>query len=190
MISASQIPDEVVEAAITQEQLKEILHYDFNTGVFSWRVATRNGQVPAGSVAGTTKTNGYVRIEINGRTYAAHRLAWLYMTGSWPPKIIDHIDNVRGNNRFANLRLASPSSNMWNRRKSKSNTSGIKGVTWSKKSQRWQAAIRVNYKSIHLGLFEAKEDALEAVKTARIKYHGAFANDDLLPLPQEASDDA
>ena len=188
-IIAAQIPPEVVEAdVLTLDQLRELLDYDPESGVFRWRVARRNGSVPAGTIAGTLKVTGYIRIEINRQFYPAHRLAWFYVNGEWPSSYIDHIDNCRSNNRFSNLRLATNSQNLCNARMPRTNTSGYKGVTWSKKSQRWQAHIKVRSKSLHLGLFDAKEDAHAAVQSARIKYHGAFANDGF-PLPTEARDD-
>lgn len=174
----------MIRKKLSHERLKSLLHYDPETGVFTWAVARKNGQLRAGTVAGSIKENGYVRLEVDQRTYFAHRLAWFYMTGSEPETFIDHIDNCRSNNAFSNLRLASKSENRWNETLRSTNTSGYKGVTWSKKSQKWQASIRVKGKSLHVGLFERAEDAFAAAQEARKLHHGEFANSGL-PLPQK-----
>ena len=171
---------------ITQEQLKEMIHYDPDTGIFTWVKPLPSCNIRPGTVAGSLRHTGYVRLEINGRTYTAHRLAWLYVTGEWPSNIIDHIDNCRNNNRFANLRLADPHKNSCNRRTNSNNTSGYKGVSWSAKCQKWQAGIKVNGKKQHLGMFDTKQDAHAALVAVRVRLHGEFANHG---TPMEPSND-
>ena len=91
--------------------------------------------------------------------------------------MIDHVNGDPSDNRLCNLREATKSQNMMNIGKIKSNTSGVRGVGWSKASQKWRAYIRVNKKDIHLGLFESIEDAKKARVEAAIKYHGEFFHD-------------
>lgn len=104
------------EKQLTVVQLKELLHYNPETGVFTW--ARSVGQrARIGRVAGSKVPSGYIKISVSKRVYSAHRLAWLYMTGSWPENEIDHVDNNPSNNAFSNLRAATKSQNAQNRGK-------------------------------------------------------------------------
>lgn len=136
-----------------------------------------------GHIAGClSKKSGYILIRLEGRLYRAHRLAWLYMTGEWPSEMIDHKDGDRANNRFINLRDARGGQNHHNGRMRKTNSSGYKGVSWSKGAEKWSAQIKVNWVKIHLGLFEDPYEAHKAYVSAAAKYHGEFANDGYGPL--------
>lgn len=143
---------------ITQDYLKSILIYDMETGIFT-RAISRNSKHKAGDVAGKVETTGYVRIKIDGKLYAAHRLAWLFVTGKFPNNQIDHINGNRKDNRFNNLREATNQQNAFNKVVPKNNTSGLKGVSWHKLTGKWQACYRVNNQRKHIGIFERKEDA-------------------------------
>ena len=87
---------------LTAERLRERLHYDAETGVFTRRVGSSNAR--SGDVAGSVHSTGYVRIGIDGWKYTAHHLAWLYVHGVWPSDQIEHISRKRSDNRIANLR--------------------------------------------------------------------------------------
>src|ERR1700749_4202141 len=147
---------------ITQEYLKSRLHYDPNTGIFTWllhegsysNVGVRNARF-AGRAAGHVNKNGYVVIAIDRVGYKAHRLAWLYMTGEYPSRKLDtdHKDGNRANNAWNNLPLGTRAENQWNRSKQVNNKTGRKGVCWHEASQYWVAQIKVNKKAIHLGCF-------------------------------------
>ena len=156
---------------LTQERLKELLDYDPETGVFTWKSIVFGSHMKVGSVAGSMYSNGYLRIKINGKDYRAHRLAWLYMYGCWPTNQIDHINRVRDDNRIANLREATNKENQWNRGKQKSSTSGFTGVSWHKKSGKWQSRIAVNKKVIQLGVFNTPEEAHAAYVRAKAEHH-------------------
>ena len=161
---------------LTQKQLKRILKYNRNTGEFIKRFSS--GSTKKGSAAGTVQASGYVQIEINGKGYKAHRLAWLYVTGEFPSDQIDHINHVRSDNRFINLRECSNIENSKNAKMPKNNTSGFVGVNFSKTARRWHVRIGVNGDRVHIGYFESKEDAILARKKANLKYgyhenHGA-----------------
>lgn len=170
---------------LTAAYVRSILHYDPETGVFTWRrrplehfetkrsCGTWNGRY-AGNVAGRINI-GYVDIHISNTMYLAHRLAWLYMTGSWPKECIDHINMNRSDNRFCNLREATHSENKFNRPKQSKNTSGHKGVTLHKPNSKWVAKICANGKHRNLGYFDTREDAAAAYAKAARELHGEFA---------------
>lgn len=164
---------------IEAKYLKEVLEYNQDTGIFTWkknelqdkRITGRFGGKIAGNVHQKT---GYLRININKRSYLSHRLAWLYVTGKWPREHIDHIDGNKLNNKFVNLREANSSQNAQNTNICSANTSGFRGVNFHKYVQRWRAAIYVNKKRIELGHFDTKEEAAYFYNYAAEYYHGAF----------------
>lgn len=159
---------------LTQERLKELLHYDPETGLFTWLEA-RGKYVKAGHVAGHTDDYGYIRIGVEGRHQRAHRLAWLYMTGEWPALEIDHIDRDKTNNRWSNLREADRATNTYNVAKKKHNTSGFSGV--SRSGGRWTANVRIRGRVVHLGCFDEKTEAAAAVQGAARAREAVFPQD-------------
>ncbi len=132
---------------LTQERLKELLRYDPATGL--WTHA--NGDA-AGWINSKT---GYIRLQVDGRKYYAHRLAWLWMTGKWPAVLIDHKDQNPSNNRWDNLRPADKSKNGANRGAPKQNKSGWKGVSFCRATGRWRADITIRGKCKNLGRFDS-----------------------------------
>ena len=152
---------------LTQERLKELLHYNPETGVFTCLV--RRARLDVGSVVGSRHNRGYVQLQLDGKKYLAHRLAWLYTHGQWPQLEIDHIDRNRANNRIANLRDVSSTTNNFNTCTPRNNTSGVKGVRWFAPARRWQARIGLNGREICLGYFRHFEDAAAARRTAEQK---------------------
>lgn len=158
---------------LTQGMLKELLDYDEESGIFTWKFSRRG--VKKGTVAGTLK-DGYININIFGRFYRAHRLVWLYFYGKFPVSYIDHIDGIRSNNRLNNLREATTSENNYNQRMSRANTSGVKGVSWYKRDNNWEARIGVKGKYLFLGRFSTIEEAEQAIKIKREELHKEFAN--------------
>jgi hypothetical protein len=160
---------------LTQTKLRQLFVHDESSGVFVRR--RKAGPMPAGTVAGTVNSYGYVWIRINGKSYAAHRLAWLYhygvMLGS--DVHVDHINGKRIDNRIDNLRLATRSQNNANARKSVRNTSGAKGVSWSKRDQKWIAQIRRGGGNRFIGSFDCIAAASLAYQVEADKVHGEFA---------------
>ena len=157
---------------LTAERLRDLLHYDPETGVFTWRIGASK-RVRAGDIAGFVNGTGYWLIGVDGRKYRAHRLAWLWVYGAWPSKDLDHIDGCRNNNRIFNLREATISENRQNQREARSNnkSSGFLGVTHHKQSNAWMARIVINGKTIHLGLFKEPEITHAAYVSAKRKHH-------------------
>lgn len=159
---------------ITHERLLEVMRYDPATGAFVWKVRAANC-VRVNRPAGGIHPLGYRVISIEGKKYYAHRLAWFYVHGVWPPAEVDHVNEDRVDNRLSNLRLATHSENNRHRGKTKRNTSGYKGVALNKRYGLWVARIRNDSRDCFLGYFDSPEKAHEAYCAAAIKYHGEFA---------------
>lgn len=157
--------------SLTIERLKEVLHYDQVTGVFTW-LKTISSRAVKGRVAGTFDKKGYRLINIDGKSYKAHRLAWLFVNGEWPPDLIDHINGNKPDNKIANLRLANVSQNGQNKVTIlPGNKSGYLGVFWNKQQCKWQAQIKINGKAKHLGLFDDPEIGHQAYIAAKKELH-------------------
>lgn len=153
---------------ITQEKLKKIYDYNEHTGIFTRRISSGGRKV--GEVAGSIKTekNGYQRviISINGKMHKAHRLAWLYMYGEFPTGIISHKDGNAVNNAINNLMDTTKKVNAINVLRRKTNTSGVTGVMWSKKYNKWQVEIQRHGINKYLGRYANKDEAIRIRKQA------------------------
>ncbi len=161
---------------LTQSYLKQVLDYEPSTGIWVWK--HNSGSATIGKLAGCYNPKGYLVIRIGSFGYEAQLLAWLYMTGVLPTYglHVDHIDTNPANNRWGNLRLATHAQQQWNTGLSSRNTSGVKGVTWSRQMGKWLARVQVNNKRINLGYYETVEQARIATTLARETYHGQYAN--------------
>lgn len=162
-----------MKTELTQERLKELLHYDPETGHFTWRVSS--GRVAAGAVAGSFDGCGYRVISVERKLHRAHRLAFLYMTGSFPPDCVDHVNRDRANNQWANLRPATRRENQGNTGLQSNNTSGYRGVSWHKKAGKWRAEGACGGHVKYLGLFASLEEAASAAQAWREDYFGEYA---------------
>lgn len=154
---------------LTLERLKVLLTYKHDTGLFFWN-SGRRGNARAGSVAGSS-SQGYIHISIDGRSYSAHRLAWLWVYGAWPAGEVDHRDQDRSNNAIDNLRVTSRSENQQNSGWRTDNTSGYRGVCWFKRDECWKAQIKIKGKVHHLGYHTSAEAAHAAYKRAAAIIH-------------------
>lgn len=121
-------------------------------------------------------SQGYKTLCVCGVQYLSHRLAFFIING-YLPKNVDHINGVKNDNRPLNLREATKAQNGWNMKKSTSNSSGVKGVYWSRNAKKWAAEIYVNGKHVWLGLHLTLSDAAKAVSMAREEYHGEYRKD-------------
>lgn len=144
---------------LTQERLKELLHYDPLTGVFTWKGSSRRGW--NGRIAGSIDHKGYIVINL-GQVYKAHRLAWLYTYGVWPSSQLDHQDRVKSNNRLGNLVEATGQENCLNKGLLITSTSGFTGVTRNTRDTKWIARFSTKEKRHFLGEFTNIEDAVSA----------------------------
>jgi hypothetical protein len=161
----------MTEDMLTQDILKSLLNYEPKTGVFTYKDKKRFGLV-----AGNISKAGYVQIWINGKTRLAHRLAWLYMVGEWPKKQIDHINVIKTDNSFCNLREADNAENNRNTKTRVNNTSGYKGVVYDKSGSCWRAKTKFNNKDISLGSFKTPQEAANAYNDYAKKTYGNFCN--------------
>jgi len=156
---------------LTQAELKRQLHYDPDTGIFTW-IARKYGKNRIGTEAGTRNKLGYVYIWVNNQHHCAHRLAWIYMHGQCDSQMqIDHINQVKHDNRISNLRLVTNQQNLFNTSKKQNNKSGWLGVHYSLSKRKYVAAIKVNYKRIYLGSFDTAEKAGQAYLSAKSELH-------------------
>lgn len=161
---------------LTIDELRQLVRYDPDSGVVFWLPRTvehyancapqwREGvcykfnRNKAGKPAGGCYPNGYVGIEIRGREYKAHRVAWALVHGEWPTHDIDHRDGNRENNRIKNLRLAPGGINQRNAACRKDSRSGLSGVTWNKRKQKWRVRLKVDKVMHHFGAYSDLEQA-------------------------------
>ena len=154
---------------LTQERLKELLHYNAATGIFT-RLKSKGPIANKGAIAGSIHVRGYRHIKIDSVGYKAHRLAFLYIDGAFPEGGVDHINKIKDDNSFSNLRAVSHSENMRNRKKPGNNTSGVVGVYWHRTKKYWGACISVNNRQKDLGCFDSMFDAVCARRSAELKY--------------------
>jgi len=171
---------------ITAELAREILHYDKESGSLLWlpRGIHLFGSLRAQRIW-TTKYSGkaagyrvkyrdlYWAMAIgmpDKKCHLAHRVIWLYMTGSWPDDQIDHIDQNPMNNAWDNLRSVNNQENHLNRPRQSNNRSGVTGVYWHSQAKKWHARIKVGGKNIHIGLFAGLADAAKAREKANIRF--------------------
>ena len=173
---------------MSRDELRRVFSYDKETGVLYWnwrpesdfssekewkRFVTRR----VGAVAGSTMRTSYgkrskVQICYAGKTRAAHRIIWRLVHGVDPDGFIDHINGNPFDNRMKNLRLSDDRTNQFNRGVPSNNTTGIKGVTWSKQLSKWKATLRANGKYFHLGYYGTKGEAAVACAKGSIRHHG------------------
>jgi hypothetical protein len=149
---------------LTHERLKELLDYNPKTGVFTWKV--RISRCEEGRQAGSRDKDGYVIVRIARKDYKAHRLAYFYMTKEWPSGIMDHINRIRSDNRWINLRTVTEPLNLVNKSDLKNNTSGVKGVHWEKGRRKWVARLSSKVKK----RFDTFEEAVRARKHWESEY--------------------
>jgi hypothetical protein len=162
---------------LTQKRLKQLLHYDPDTGGWVWLVDRMSGggrkvQVHAGDRAGYVRSDGYVRIQIDGAFYLGHRLAFLYMLDRWPAEETDHINLIRSDNRWCNLRDATHSQNQRNSEYHAKMSDLPRGVT--KDREKFRAQIYRGMNKSHLGTFDTPEEASAAYEAAAKELYGEF----------------
>jgi hypothetical protein len=171
---------------ISVATLREVLEYDSARGVLVWRQRDEkhfdsrracnvwNARF-AGTVAGRPKPTGYAEVSIFDRKHSAHRVIYAMVHGRWPLGEIDHINGNRADNRIENLRDVSRKDNAKNLPIQANNSSGVVGVAWRKKLNKWHAYITVNRKQILVGFFDSLSDA-KAARQAAAEQHNFHRN--------------
>lgn len=163
----------------TREEVLSVLDYNALTGIFRWKIESNahGGKIYPGDIAGGAPKDGYIFIGLYKRQYRAQHLAWLVMTGEWPPTDLDleHRNRNRADNAWRNLRLATRSQNNMNMGLRSDNKSGQKGVGLRKDTGRWYARVTVDRRIILLGHFDTFEEAVTVRQAAERRYFGEFA---------------
>ena len=155
---------------LTQNDLKEYLSYESETGIFTWIKSYRNQHI--GKKVGSYDKDGYLQIKFKQKLYRAHRLAWLYVCGKFPSTQLDHINGIRDDNSIKNLREVTYAENSQNQRIShKDSTFGMLGIDFNKSKKRFRARIQINGRRITLGGFGTAEEAYSAYIEAKRQYH-------------------
>lgn len=189
-----------IKMILTQEVLKRVLDYNPEAGLFTWKRRdislfshcqkpknvcnmwnTKYADTLAGCVHTSLKGRQYIHIDIFGKQYKAHRLAYFFMNGELPQNQIDHINGNGLDNRWENLRHVSNLENSKNQKLAKNSSTGVSGVSWHKRLKAWQARISVNCERKHLGYFDSFTQASDARFHAEKKYgyhqnHGRLVN--------------
>jgi len=162
----------MAKADLTADHLREILNYNQDTGVFTWKKLPIDHRQLIGKTAGSKDYRGYISISINRSSYYCHRLAYFWINGEWPAGAIDHMDGDKSNNAINNLRVVTSSQNSENRRKASiKSKSGVLGV--HKHRKKWRATITVNGVWRHIGDFVSIEDAANAYINEKRNSHEA-----------------
>lgn len=161
---------------LTKERLEELLDYNPTTGLFTWKVNKKSAK--KGDICGEGTSQPYIEIHIDGRKYLAHRLAFLFQEGVFPPSVVDHINGDGRDNRFANLRLATVAQNSMNKRGSKTSSTGVKNVSFRKDRGKYAVTIEVSGKCKSFGHHESLELAELVAFYARESLHKEFARHD------------
>ena len=165
----------MAKVILTAQLVRELLDYDLETGIFTRKVRLAQCHQIGDRADWEIKSgnpSGYRKVTVDSRSYMAHRVAWLYVYGSWPKHQLDHINGKRGDNRIANLRDVTAVVNLQNtRRARKSSGTGVQGPAWYPASGKYRAQIRVNGKSKHIGMYATIEEAHQAFLKAKRKYH-------------------
>ena len=172
-------PTAIYVGELTADHLRKIVDYNPATGIWTWRFrpdrTERWNEQLAGKKIDNVSGRGYRCINIDGKRYTTHRLAWFYVHGVWPDDQVDHKNTDRSDCRLENLRPATPAQNGRNQGLRANNTSGYKGVSWNIGQKRWVSRITCDGKIIHLGYFDDPKLAHEAYVKAALELHGEFA---------------
>jgi|ERR1019366_2185917 hypothetical protein len=149
-----------IEDCATFERVNGLLEYNPFTGKISRKVSSgRHGRWKAGTSAGCL-SGGYNRIQIDGKSYKAHRIAHLLMTGNWPERDPEHANQKGVDNIWKNIKDVAPQhDNQGNRGLQVNNISGLRGVRWNRARKKWYVQIQVYGRRIHLGSFDSRDDA-------------------------------
>lgn len=160
----------MADQILTAEEVRNLLDYDPNTGIFIRK--TSSGGCAVGTVSGSKHSKGYVVIKIRRKLYKAHRLAWLHFYGTFPNDQIDHIDGDKTNNRISNLRDVSAQSNSRNKKAARIDSfTGVQGVCYQKARKKYAVYISISGRPQQVGRFDHLHDAIAARKAAELLHY-------------------
>jgi hypothetical protein len=159
---------------ITQERLKEVLHYDPVAGVWTWLKPPSRGKAKPGAEAGYRWKGLYRVIKVDGQKFYGHQLAVLYVTGVFPIEKVDHHNGVPGDDWWDNLRPATSRQNAYNRKLDKRSSTGVSGVRVDKPSGRYRASLKTPTGVKHLGMFATLDAARIVREAAARELHGVL----------------
>lgn len=151
------------QAALSHQELLQLVSYDPNTGLLTWRTHRRGAKTGPGDVCQSVDKDGYISASVRKRRYRAHRLIWFYVTGEWPDGEVDHIDGNRLNNKFSNLRVTDRKTNSRNRQFNRG---------YMRHGRGWKATICVDGKTLYLGVHATEAEARAAYVAAKLQHHG------------------
>jgi hypothetical protein len=152
---------------LCHKRLTEVLLYEPETGRFYWKKSGSGRKVDV--QAGRVMQKGYRQITVDYKPYLEHRLAWFYVYKTWPRFFIDHINEVKSDNRILNLRDVDQTTNLLNQSKpQKNNNTGFRGVSFFQGNQKYRAQLMISGKQYHLGYFDTAENAYQAYLTAKL----------------------
>lgn len=159
---------------LTVERLRELLDYCPETGVFARKKASGRGFRPSGKKAGGVAGHDYVRISVNGSRYYGHHLAWLHYYGSWPERLVDHVDGNGANNAIKNLRYATSSQNLMNANAREDGIPGVRGISKRKDTGAYTAYLNKDGKRHLLGCYPTLEEAIDARVAAEEEHFSGY----------------
>ena len=171
MTTENELNPSMSSTELSLEELKRILEYNPKTGLFTRKIDVNNCM--ARTIAGTERNDGYIYICINNVRVLAHRLAWFYVYGEWPKGHVDHINQMKPDNRILNLREASHAQNNINRPAQINNILGIKGI--KRHGNKYIARLNHNKVPYYLGLFDTLEEAIDARRQKEIEFYGEYS---------------
>ena len=157
---------------ISRDYLRATLNYNPSTGIFTWARSSKSAQ--EGHPVGTDDGKRALRVKLKGKPRFLHRLAFIWMGERLPP-LVDHKNGDPSDNRWCNLRAATPSQNQWNRGIQKNNSSGFKGVSFAREVGKWRADIYFKNKRKTIGFFRCPTAAGVAYAKKAQELHGDFA---------------
>lgn len=166
------------ENLLTLSRLKEVLEYHPKSGIFIWLKQVSNVTKVGHEAGSKCSSTGYIRIQIDGKRYQAHRLAWFYMFEEFPDSILDHIDNIKTNNKIENLRLTTETDNQHNKPSYK-NTSGFKGIS-CRKDGKFIASFSHKNKKYYVGIYNSVEEAKPYYISKAKQVMGEFYNETII----------
>jgi hypothetical protein len=152
---------------LCHDRLVEVLNYEPETGKFFWKVSVKGRKI--GEQAGRVMQKGYRQLCVDYKQYLEHRLAWFYVYKQWPKYQIDHINEIKTDNRICNLRDVGQTTNLLNQSNpQKNNNSGFRGVCFFKGNGKYRAQLMISGKQHHLGYFDTAENAYQAYLSAKV----------------------